>query len=84
MILWGRTQASPHDRHTESCATALKRYRATTEYIKVPLQQIQSVTAVTADGILPDEDHITVVLHEPPTDAGKLGPFLGLLSWFHL
>ncbi|CAI5689948.1 unnamed protein product [Oreochromis niloticus] len=38
---------------------------------------------VTADGILPDEEHIDAVLRAPPpSDAVALRSFLGLVSWY--
>lgn len=38
---------------------------------------------ITADGILPDREHINVVLKAPPpSDAAALRFFLGLVSWY--
>ena len=39
---------------------------------------------VSAEGILPDEEHIAAVLKAPaPTDAATLRSFLGLVSWYN-
>lgn len=38
---------------------------------------------ITADGILPDQEHINAVLKAPPpSDIAALRPFLGLVSWY--
>lgn len=39
---------------------------------------------MTAEGIQPDADQISAVLHaSAPTDASELRSFLGLLSWYN-
>lgn len=38
---------------------------------------------ITADGILPDQEHVDAVLKvPPPTEAAALRSFLGLVSWY--
>lgn len=38
---------------------------------------------ITADGILPDQEHVNAILQAPaPSDAAALRSFLGLASWY--
>lgn len=38
---------------------------------------------ITADGILPDPEHVNAILQAPPpSDAAALRSFLGLASWY--
>ncbi len=39
---------------------------------------------MNAQGIQPDEDHLSAILHAPaPEDATQLRSFIGLLSWYN-
>lgn len=38
---------------------------------------------ITADGILPDQEHVNAILQAPaPSDAAALQSFLGFASWY--
>lgn len=85
LIIYGTTPAE-HDRSLDTVLLKLReaglvlndtkcRFRQTT------LRFLGHV--ITAEGILPDQDHVDAVLNAPPpSDAAALRSFLGLVSWY--
>ncbi|XP_030595617.1 uncharacterized protein LOC115787179 [Archocentrus centrarchus] len=85
LIIYGKTPAE-HDSNLNAVLHKLKTAGLVLNenkchYRKTSLRFLGHV--ITADGILPDKEHIDAVLNAPPpTDAAALRSFLGLVSWY--
>lgn len=86
IILWGQTQTE-HD-HTLKAViqrlqdAGLKLNQSKCQFNKTSLRFLGHM--VNAQGIQPDEDHLSAILHAPaPKDAPQLRSFIGLLSWYN-
>ncbi len=84
IILWGCTQTE-HD-HTLKAAdqrlqdAGLKLNQSKCQFNKTSLRFLRHT--VNAQGIQPNEDHLSAILHAPALeDATQLRSFIGLLSW---
>lgn len=86
IILWGRTQTE-HDDTLKAVVqrlqdAGLKLNQSKCQFNKTSLRFLGHT--VNAQGIQPDEDHLSAILHAPaPKDASQLRSFIGLLSWYN-
>ncbi|KAK7889395.1 hypothetical protein WMY93_024955 [Mugilogobius chulae] len=85
LIVYGKTQ-NEHDRNLDSVLCKLKDAGLVLNdkkchFRKPCLRFLGHI--ITADGILPDKEHIDAVTNAPPpSDAATLRSFLGLVSWY--
>ncbi len=86
IILWGSTQTE-HDLTLKAIIqrlqdAGLKLNQSKCQFNKTSLHFLGHT--VNAQGIQPDEDHLSAILHAPaPEDATQLRSFIGLLSWYN-
>ncbi|KAJ8356711.1 hypothetical protein SKAU_G00195050 [Synaphobranchus kaupii] len=85
VIIYGAT-ADEHDRRLKAVLRSLKDAGLQLNEDKCNFNQTSLRFlghSVSAQGILPDKDHIEAVLNAPaPADAAALRSFLGLVSWY--
>ncbi|KAJ8362815.1 hypothetical protein SKAU_G00116460 [Synaphobranchus kaupii] len=85
VIIYGAT-ADEHDRRLKAVLRSLKDAGLQLNEDKCHFNQTSLRFlghSVSAQGILPDKDHIEAVLNAPaPADAAALRSFLGLVSWY--
>ncbi len=86
IILWGSTQTE-HDLTFKAVIqrlqdAGLKMNQSNCQFNKTSLRFLGHI--VNAQGIQPDEDRLSAILHAPaPEDATQLRSFIGLLSWYN-
>lgn len=85
IIVWGRT-SSEHDCMLSQVVQRLQSagLQLNTSKCQFSKKSVRFLGhTVSAQGIHPDENHLSAMLHAPvPTDAHQLRSFLGLLSWY--
>lgn len=85
LIVYGNTP-DEHDQHLTAVIQRLKEAGLVLNENKCHFKKTSLRFlghTITADGILPDQDHIDAVLKAPPpSDAVALRSFLGLVSWY--
>ena len=81
LIIYGATPTA-HDRNLETVLLKLKEAGLVLNDNKCHFK-LTFLHLKTAEGILPDQEHIEAVLNAPPpSDAATLRSFLGLVSWY--
>lgn len=85
LIVYGNTPVE-HDQNLNTVLQKLKKAGLFLSENKCHFRKISPCFlghTITADGILPDQEHIKAVLEAPtPSDAVALRSFLGLGSWY--
>ncbi|KAL0190178.1 hypothetical protein M9458_012876 [Cirrhinus mrigala] len=86
IILWGRTQTE----HNDTLKAVVQRLQDAGLKLNQSKRQFNKTSlrflghTVNVQGIQPDEDHLSAILHAPaPKDAPQLRSFIGLLSWYN-